>query len=165
MSNGIVLVSDDTSILLLKVDSKLVVDEGDHHSVMEGDEVRWLVLSNLSEGLHEHESSIAGELVLALLSDEPALVLGVTNLGVISTDSLELNLDHSLHGATDGVVHLVSRAFQNDLLLDEVLVLFRRHPSRSSSESRWVLVVLLTNVILVGRSENIEGLVRSVVRL
>lgn len=165
VSDGVVLVSNNTGVLLLKVDSKLVVNEGDHHSVMEGDEVRRLVLGNLSEGFHEHESSIAGELVFSLFSDEPSLILGIPDLGVISTDSLELNLDHSLHGATDGVVHLVWRSFQNNFLLDEVLVFFRGNPGGPSSESRWILVVLLTDVVFVGRSENVEGLVRGAVRL
>jgi len=123
VSDGVVLLSDDAGVLLLKVNSELIVNERDDHTVMERDHVGRLVLSDLAEGLHENESSIAGKLVLSLLGNEPTLILGISNLGVVSTDSLKLDLDHSLHRAANSVVHLVLRSFEDDLFLDEVLVL------------------------------------------
>jgi len=80
----------------------------------------------------------------------------VSNLGVVSRDSLKFNLDHSLHGATDGVVLLVTGSFQDNFFLDEVLVLIRGDPGRSSTESRWILSIFFTGVIVVRRSQNIE---------
>ena len=59
VSNGIVLLSDNTRFLLFKVNSKFIVNERDDHTVMERDEVGRLVLSDLTEGFHEDESSIA----------------------------------------------------------------------------------------------------------
>lgn len=123
VSDGVVLLSDDARILLFEVNSELIVDEGDDHTVMERDHVGRLVLSNLAEGLHEHESSIAGKLVLSLLGNEPTLILGIADFGVVSTDSLKLDLNHSFHGATNSVVHLVLRSFEDNFFLDEVLVL------------------------------------------
>jgi hypothetical protein len=43
---------------------------------------------------------------------------------VVGTHSFQFDLDHSLHGATNGVVHLILRSFQDNFFLDEVLVLF-----------------------------------------
>lgn len=125
VSNSVVLLGNDTRVLLLKVDSEFIVDERNHHSVMEGDQVRGLVLSNLSERLHEDEGSITGEFILSLFSDEPSLVIGITDLSVVSTHSLQFDLDHSLHGAANGMVHLILRSFQDNFFLDEVLVFFR----------------------------------------
>lgn len=156
VSNGIVLLSDNTRFLLFKVNSKFIVNERDDHTVMEGDQIRRLVLSNLTERLHEYESSIAGKFVLSLFSNEPSLVGLVSNLGVVSRDSLKFNLDHSLHGATDGVVLLVTGSFQDNFFLDEVLVLIRGDPGGSSTESRWILSIFFTGVIVVRRSQNIE---------
>jgi len=74
VSNGIVLLSDNTRFLLFKVNSEFIVNERDDHTVMEGDQIRRLVLSNLTKRLHEYESSIAGKFVLSLFSNEPSLV-------------------------------------------------------------------------------------------
>jgi len=156
VSNGIVLLSDNTRFLLFKVNSEFIVNERDDHTVMEGDQIRRLVLSNLTERLHEYESSIAGKFVLSLFSNEPSLVGLVSNLGVVSRDSLKFNLDHSLHGATDGVILLVTGSFQDNFFLDEVLVLIRGDPGRSSTESRWIFSIFFTGVIVVRRSQNIE---------
>jgi len=102
----VVLFINQTLIFLLEVYAKLVVDERNDHAVVERDQIGGLVLSDLVHGLHEHEGSVGGKLILSLFSDEPSLLRLVTNLGMIGGDSLQFYLDHAFHGATDGVIGL-----------------------------------------------------------
>lgn len=54
-------------ITFLEVYSDLVVDERKNHAVMDGDQVRGLVLGVLFGALHKDEGSIGGHLILAFL--------------------------------------------------------------------------------------------------
>lgn len=97
MLDLVVLLSNETLFFLLKVDAELIVDEGDDHTIMERDQVRWLVLSNLSQALHEHKGSIGRKLVLSLLGNVPSLFCTISDFGVISTNCLQFNLNHAFH--------------------------------------------------------------------
>ena len=58
-------------VLLFKVDTDLVVDETDNHSVVEGDHVGGFVVNHLAVGLHKNEGAVAAELILAFFADSP----------------------------------------------------------------------------------------------
>ena len=111
------LLGNFSRVLLLQVHADLVVDEGKHHAVVEGDQVGGLVLGHLLVALHEHKSAIGRKLVLALLGDGPASVVVVRDLAVVSRHSLELDLDLTLHGAANGELLLVV-CFQKDFFLN-----------------------------------------------
>jgi len=56
-------------VFLLEVHADLVVDEGEYHTVVKGNQVRGFVLVHLSVALHENESTVTGKLIFALLAD------------------------------------------------------------------------------------------------
>ena len=95
--DSLVVAVDLTSILLLKVHANFIVDEGENHAIMERNQRGRLVVVHLLLALHEHECSIGRRLLLASLRDEPTLVVIVSDIAVVSRDSLEFNLDFTLH--------------------------------------------------------------------
>lgn len=97
LKNGLVFLFDDFCVFLFKVYADLVVNEGQDHAVMDWDEVGWLVLGVLAGALHEDEGSVGRHLVLALFGDEPALLLGVGDVAVVSGNCFQLDLNLTLH--------------------------------------------------------------------
>jgi hypothetical protein len=146
--DGLVLGVDLLLVAFLQVHTDLVVDERKDHAVMDGNQVRWLVFSILLGRLHEDEGAISGHLVLALFRDAPALLLGVGDVAVIGGNSLELDLNFALHGATNREV-VLGHCFKDDFLLDQVLIFIRADPGWAGSEGWRVLSRVVFNNILV----------------
>lgn len=140
--------------LLEKADLELVVDEGDDHLIVEGDHVRGHVVRHLLHALHEYEGAVGREAVLTTLSDGPALLLRERDGTVISRDSLQLDLNVTLHGATKRVHKLLVLGANVDLVLDVIDVLISTDPGGSSSQLR--IVILIEIVGLVRRSHEVE---------
>jgi hypothetical protein len=151
VSNLLVFTRDDVTILLFEVDADFVVDEGEDHAVVEGDQVWRFVFGHLSVGLHEDESSVWGELVFSLFADRPALSVVVRNRAMVSGDSLEFDLDFALGRATNWE-EMLAVSFKKDFFLNIVLGLITADPSGASTEC-WGLLrsILLDGVLLVGK--------------
>lgn len=116
--------------------------------------------------LHENEGTVRGWLLFASLRDEPTLLLVVGNVAVVGRDSLKLDLDFALHGASDAEVVVAVDSLEDNLLLDKILVLVAADPGWASTESGRVLLILvrLLNDIVVGVGAHdvkaVVGLVR-----
>ena len=63
---------------------------------------------------------------------------------MVSRDSLKLDLNFTLHGATNREVLVALHGLQDDLLLDEVLVLVRADPSGTGSQGGRVLLIVIS---------------------
>jgi hypothetical protein len=102
-------------------------------------------------GLHEHESTVGGELVLSFFTDGPPLSVIVRNRAMVSRDSLEFDLDFALGRATDRE-EMLAVSFKQDFLLNIVLGFITADPGGASTES-WGLLrsILLNGVFLVGK--------------
>jgi hypothetical protein len=149
---------NDISVFLFKIDSDFVVDERNDHTILEGDQVRGLVLHHLGMVLHEDESSIGGKFVLAFLSNAPSLFRGVRQVAVVGRHSLQFNLNFTLHGATNGEV-VLGKGLNNDFLPDKVLVFVSGDPGRAGAKSWGVRrVSLLNSVFGVRGLEDLESL-------
>jgi hypothetical protein len=143
-------------ITFLEIDSDLVVDERKNHAVMDGDQVRGLVLGVLFGALHKDEGSIGGHLILAFLWDEPTLLLSVGYVAVVCRYSLQPDLYFPLLG-TSNWEEVLLESLQNDFLLDTLLIFIRAHPSWTRSQggrvSSWGL---LYGILIIMRSHNVE---------
>ena len=92
--------------------------------------------------LHEDEGTVGGQFLFSTLRDGPTLFLVVLDVAVVSGNSLQLDLDLSLHGSSNReVVGLVG--LKDDLFLDEVLILVGADPSWTRSQSWWVLSTIV----------------------
>jgi len=106
--------------------------------------------------LHEDEGTVRGKLVLSTLGDVPSLLLVVLDVAVVGRDSLELDLNLSLHGSSDGEV-VGLEGFKNNFLLDKVLVFIGADPGWASSEGRGITILVLDGVVLGGWSHDEES--------
>jgi hypothetical protein len=152
------LLFKEISVFLFEVDTDFVVNERDDHTILERDQIGGLVLNHLGVTLHEDEGSIGGKLVFALLSNAPSLFRGVRQVAMVGRHCLQLDLDLTLHGATNGEV-VLGKSFKNDFLLDKVLIFVAGDPSRAGAKS-WGIrrVSLLNSVFGVGGAEDLESL-------
>jgi len=82
--------------------------------------------------------------------NQPALVFGVLNLAVISTDSLKLQLDVALVGSANVEARLLDCRLEKDLVLDHVAVLISGNPGRAGPKNSLIIGL----VVAVGPSHD-----------
>lgn len=135
------LVGDLVGRFLGEFHVELVVDERDHHTVVEGDHVGWLVVRHLLHGLHEHEGTVGGELALSFFRDVPSLFGGESDSAMVGRDGLELDANVSLSGSSDREDFLLFVLVHVDFLQDVFLAFVRADPGWSGSEDWQVILI------------------------
>lgn len=131
---------------------------------MEWNEGRRFVVGHLPVRLHEHERAIGGGLVLAALTNVPPFLLVIRYVAMVCRHSLQLDLNFTLQGPSNGEEVLLV-GFKDDLLLDQVLVFVAADPGGSSAQSRRILLIvidLFDGVVAGPRTHNLEGGIRLV---
>ena len=125
---------------------------------MKWDQVRWFVIGHLLVAFHKDKGSVRRKFIFTTLRNVPSLFLIVLDVAMISRDSLQLDLDLSLHRSSyREVVGLVG--LKDNFFLNEVLVLIRADPSWAGSQSWRILAtvnVFFNVVIISGWSHYIE---------
>ena len=92
-----IFLGDFIGVFTLKVDTDLIVDKTDNHAVMERNQGGWLVISHLLLVLHEDEGTVGRRFVLSRFGDEPTFGIVVGDIAVVGRDSLQFDLDFTLH--------------------------------------------------------------------
>lgn len=117
LQDRLILGFDCVGIFFLEIYADFVVDERKNHAIMDRDKIRWLVLGVLARALHKNKGTVCGHLVFSLLTDKPALLVGVVNVAVVCRHCLKLDLHLTLHRAADGEL-VLGKSLKDDFLLN-----------------------------------------------
>lgn len=108
----------------LQLYSHFIVDEVQDHAVVDGDQVRWLLLYNLRQRLQIDEGAARGQFSIIGLGDGPTLRAFEADRAVLVRQFLELNWDVHLRAPAQ-LECLIVTGFNDQLLQEFVLVLVR----------------------------------------
>jgi len=128
-------------ILFFKIDANLVIDETDHHSVVEGDHVWGFMANHLAVWLHENKGTVAAKLVFAFFTYSPTFFTAVAQVAVVSRDGLELDLYLTLHRSAN-TKEVLTVGFQDDFLLDQIFVFIWTDPGWACAKGGWIARVV-----------------------
>ena len=128
-------------ILLFKIDANLVVDETDHHSVVEGDHVGGFMANHLAVRLHKNEGAITAKLVFAFFTNSPTFFAAIAQVAVVSRDGLELDLYLTLHRSAN-TEEVLTVGFQDDFLLNQIFIFIWTDPGWAGAKGGWIAGVV-----------------------